>query len=131
MSVILHGIGAVLAGFVAMSIVVMIGTAVASQLLIPGGMAAMRSGSPASIPASYLTANLVISLLAAVLGGWLTARLAPMHVHWHVYALAAFLLVMGLVSAKMMSSAQPGWYAKTIPFVGVAGVLLGGFHIPH
>jgi hypothetical protein len=115
----------VVAGYLGMAVVVMIGTALAAAVFIPGGFSAARSLKNAP-PANYLYANLALSFVAALFGGWLCARLAPNNPLVHAGALAAVLLVMSLLSAKSQAAKQPSWYPWTIALMGVAGVLLGG-----
>lgn len=128
----LRSIGAVIAGFVVMAITVMIGTFRLSALLLSG---ATRSGGALPpgrvVPPAYLTANLVLSFLAAVLGSWVTTLIAGSAPMTHAAALAALVFVMGLVSARQAGSAghhagQPTWYPWVITTIGIAGVLAGG-----
>ncbi len=108
-----------------MAVIVMTGTAIAAAVMIPGGFAGARSmhGIP---PRNYLYSNLALSLVAALFGGWLTARLAPASPMLHAAVLAIFLLAMSFVSARSHAARQPAWYPWAITVIGVAGVLLGG-----
>lgn len=126
-----RGIGSVVAGYVTMVVVVMVGTFMLVATLVPGGVATMkkmRDDPTAMTPTpAYLASNLVLSLLAAIAGGWVTMLIAGAPFERKLMALAALVLVMGVVSARMQSSrAQPGWYNVVIPVVGVLGVLLSG-----
>src|SRR5437868_3420366 len=109
-----------------MAIVVMIGTVALVAAFVPGGAAAMRSGAGMSGPPPsmrYYASNIALSLVAAMVGGWLTARIASHAIAGHLIALAAVVLVMGFVSAVSPgSSRQPMWYKLVIPLVGIAGV---------
>ena len=127
----LHSMLAVLGGFATMAVLVMIGTMLATAALVPGGLARMRSGeSGGPVPSGYLAGNLIISLLGAILGGFLTVRIAATSPLAHTLALAAFVLLMS--GATMMQSrgkpanGQPSWYPGVIAVIGVGGVLLGG-----
>ncbi len=128
----LHSIGAVLAGYLAMAIVVMLGTATAAFLLMPGVMGqGMQLPEGRVVPATYLTANLLVSLLAAALGGYITARIAAASPSSHVVALALLGLVMSLLYARQAArsgtrNGQPSWYPKVLPAIMVTGVLAGG-----
>jgi hypothetical protein len=122
---VLTSIVAVVSGYLGMAVVVMIGTALAAAVLIPGGISAAKSLKEAP-PPNYLYANLALSFVAALFGGWLCARLAPNNPLVHDGALAAILLIMSLLSAKSQASRQPPWYPWTIAVTGVAGVVLGG-----
>ena len=121
----------VIAGFLTMAIVVMLGTFAAAAALLPGGLASMRNsqGPPPTPTGTYLVANLVVSFIAALLGGWVAARLAPGSPRAHVIALAVVVVLMSFATAmtqKNAVSSQPGWYPASIAVIGVAGVLLGG-----
>lgn len=128
----LRSIGAVLGGFVAMAVLVMIGTAAAMAAFVPGGLGTMRSGGAAGgLPNRYLVANLTISFLAAVAGGTVTAIIAAANPRQHTLALAAFVLVMSVVSARQSAGhsatgGQPSWYSWVIAVIGVVGVIVGG-----
>ena len=116
-----------------MVVIVMIGTFGLVAALVPGGLAAMRdqmkAGGAAGMPkptAPYLVGNLVLSFAAAMIGGWITLRLAPRAPQGHALALAAVVSVMGIVSAFKpgQSGPQPIWYKYVIPLVGIGGVAL-------
>ena len=123
----LQSILSIVVGYLVMAIIVMIGTIAAAAALVPGGLSAMRraEGPPAPTK-NYLYANLALSLVAAIVGGWLTARMAPFAPFTHVAALAVLIVAMALISAKYQAARQPSWYSWTIAIVGVAGVLIGG-----
>jgi hypothetical protein len=121
---------AILAGLLAIMLAVMVGVAAATVVFVPGGLASMRSAAAAAPSAAYLVANLAVSMGAAVLGGWLTARLAPRAALVHVVVLALVLLAMSVapsLGGRGPAPGQPGWYAAAIAIVGVAGVLAGGW----
>jgi hypothetical protein len=128
----LRSIGAVLAGFIVMAITIIVGTIALTAVLIPGGIATMRSPQPGgALPTGYLTANLTLSFLAAVLGGYLTVRLAASAPVIHALALGTLLMVMGIVTAAQAggagsSAGQPSWYPWVITTLGVVGVMAGG-----
>ena len=126
----LRSIGAVLGGFISMAIVVMIGTMAATAALVPGGLKSMRNGAKAgTVSARYLMVNLTVSLLAAILGGVVTTRIAITDQWAHTIALAIFVLIMSAGSARQSGGApngQPAWYARAIAAIGVGGVLIGG-----
>jgi hypothetical protein len=120
------------AGLVAMMVVVMAGTAAATAAFVPGGIAgAMQKpadGVAPPLPGSYLTANLLVSLAAAILGGWVASRFAPFHPQTHVYVLTLVAGLLAVPSAiKAGSMGQPSWYGWVIAVVGIAGVLIGGW----
>jgi hypothetical protein len=73
-------------------------------------------------------AILVVSALAAVMGGWITARLSGGAEMAHAAVLAA---LMGAITLSVAMGArpegQPAWYAPVVGALGVAGILAGGW----
>lgn len=125
----LRSIAAVVAGFGFMASTAMVGTMLAAALFMSGGPGALASTAavPASLPVMYLAANLATSLLGAIFGGWLAARIGVSAPFAHAVALAALTAALSVISAfQAPPGAQPGWYAAVIGIVGVGGVLLGG-----
>jgi peptidoglycan/LPS O-acetylase OafA/YrhL len=91
-------------------------------------MKAMRDKpavAPPAPPTRYYASNIALSLVAALIGGWVTARVSGPPVRNSLVGLAVLVLAMGLVSALMSGSdSQPAWYKLVIPLIGVAGVAL-------
>ena len=133
-----RSIGAVVAGYVAMVVIVMLGTLALAVSIYPGGLAALRarmqSSGAASMPRPspiYLASNIVLSLVAAMMGGWVTLRVAVREPAGHLAALCVVLVVMGVISARRPGSElQPAWYRVVIPIVGVVGVALSILFAP-
>lgn len=95
---------------------------------------------------AWLAISLATSIVAAIVGGfvavWIGKRRAAS------YALAVLAFVLGMGSAvdnlkkprpaetespigmtfeqRASKTAQPNWYAFTLPLIGVAGIILGG-----
>jgi len=119
---------AVVMGFIVVMIVVIAGTAAAAAMMVPGGLAGLAARGD-SLPETYVAANLAVSLMAAVLGGWVTARMSPGNPMAHVYALAGLMVLMSIPSLLGYGGAapyQPDWYRYLLPVIGVGGVLIGG-----
>jgi hypothetical protein len=77
----------------------------------------------------WFVANLVVSGLAALVGGYSTAALAPNRPRTHVIALAIMILAMSLsqLGHKEPSQlAQPRWYAGALAVIGPLSAMLGG-----
>jgi hypothetical protein len=73
-------------------------------------------------------AILVVSALAAVMGGWITARLAGGAEMAHAAVLAAIMgAITVTVSLGERPEGQPGWYAPVVGLLGVLGILAGGW----
>ena len=127
----LRSVGVVLLGFVAMTVIVMVGTALGVILLLPGGFTAYTS-DPAAIvlSAPYVVEYLLTGAVAALVGGWLTARLAASAPERHALALVVLVLLMAIVNVAVEprdASGQPLWYCVTVVAIGVTGVLVGAW----
>src|SRR4051794_40363070 len=107
----IRSLAAVVAGYGFMASIVMASTILATALFMPGGLTAARGGLvPASVPAVFLVANVAASLMAAVFGGWLAARIGRGAPFAHAVALAVLTAVLSVVSAlDRTPSPQPGW----------------------
>ncbi len=137
----------VIAGYLSLAITAFLGVMLAWAVL--GASAAFEEGSTtASVPWSLI--NCAFGLLAGVVGGWVASRIGKHPGNVPVKALSVLVLVLGLGLAVAQlgkeveplpagkSSAEltfmeagdvaisPDWYNFTIPFIGVAGVLVGG-----
>ena len=120
----LHSLLAVFAGFTAMALLVILSTALAATLLVPGGMSATAANA-GSLPRAYLIVNLGCSALAAFIGGAITASLAYEARLWHGAALAALMVAMSVLSARQAKGTQPRWYQLTLmtamPLIALTG----------
>jgi hypothetical protein len=73
-------------------------------------------------------AILVVSALAAIMGGWITARISGGAEMAHAAVLAAVMAAITLtVSMGERPEGQPVWYAPVVGVLGVAGILAGGW----
>jgi hypothetical protein len=116
---------AVVAGFTTMAVIVAGGSITLAAILLPDGVAAMRPHQDATRTPSpkYLSLNIVLSLIAAVIGGRVAARNARADAFAVAIGLCAVIMVMGVLSARAAtSSQQPRWYKFLLPIVGVVGV---------
>ena len=96
----LRSVAAIVAGYGVISLTVIGGIIIATSLFIPGGVQAMTGGAPPpALPAAYLAANLATCALGAVLGGWLTARVAAFAPLGHAAVLAVMVGVLTFGSA--------------------------------
>ncbi|MGH7703363.1 MAG: class I SAM-dependent methyltransferase [Gemmatimonadales bacterium] len=105
---------AVLAGYLSMAVLVQAGSAAAKAALLP------RVTAPPT--QTYLIATLVSGFLAAAVGGWVTARLAPAKPWHHVGAVAGLLVILTPLAGSV---GGPGWYRWAIAGAGIAGLVLG------
>ena len=127
----LRSLGAILAGFVVATILVMACTFIAVATMLP-------PAGPGQMPEPtlpYLAVNLGYSLLAAFVGGEVAARLAPRAPLGHAMALGVILLVLGIGSAALTSAgtqgSQPGWYLYAVATLGWIGASMGGWRRAH
>ena len=124
---------ALLSGYAAIVVVIMVLTPLAARLLIPAEMLAIK---PPHVTTAYLASNFIYGFGAALLGGWLTAMMAPRNPLAHAGALAAVILafaVIGLLGTTpaeveaASATGQPSWYGPGTAAVGIVGALLGGW----
>lgn len=141
-----RSIAAVIGGYVAMALWVMLALSLAWTALGPGF--AFRDGTT-KVSLGWIAVALFTGALGALLGGFVARRIAAGASDRPIQALAAIVLVLGLASAlfqpapqerppfegdiREMSAAdaatvaeQPRWYPYVIAFVGFFGVLAGG-----
>jgi hypothetical protein len=118
---------AVLAGFVTMTVIVIVCTVVLAR----AWMSSPQGGydvDARSLPPAYLTANLLCSAFAALAGGYLTAVLADNAPLAHGIALAVLMMVMSAFSMRQSAGRQPRWYAMTLmlvmPLIAIGGAFL-------
>lgn len=118
-------------GFAAIMATVIAGTFLATLAFMPGGASAMLTPpAPGTLlPTGYLAANLVVSLVGAVVGGWLAARFAKGSPMAHAAALASIILLMSVPELFKADepNGPPGWYRPILPVLGVTGAFLGGW----
>ena len=123
----LHSVLAVLAGYVTMVIIVIIGTMLAVRFILRRPPAELHASDSPPMPSAYLTANLLISGLAALAGGCVTASIAAASPLGHGIALAALMGIMSLLSMKQAGDSQPRWYQIVLATVMPALAVLGAW----
>jgi hypothetical protein len=121
---ILLSIASIVGGFLATALLVVIGTAIATKVF----NTQPKPDGPAVVPLPYLSANLILSLLAAVAGGYVCSRIAPRHPFVHVIVLAGLFEMLSLATAVTTGAepGQPTWYPWVIGLICVSGTLIGG-----
>jgi hypothetical protein len=106
---ILRSVGGVAVGF---------GLFVALIMLIPT--------APDAYPANYLLLSVTVTVLAAMIAGYLTAMIAGSHEFPHVATLGFLMVVVGFVSMRQASARQPGWQEIAIAGCGPVSAMIGG-----
>ena len=120
---------AVLSGYLVLAVAVVVMTPVAVWLFIPAELLKQR---PPAYTDAYIVSNFIYSFAAAVLGGWVTARMAPKSPLAHAGALAGVMAIFALgdilaKGAPEAVSQQPLWYGWAVALTGAAGALAGGW----
>jgi hypothetical protein len=118
---ILRTIGSMLAGYLAMSVVVGVITAV---LVFRAPDWVMSAGHP-NLP--YMGVNLAYSFAAALLGGYVTAWIAGTRPLWHGVVLGCILLVLSAAAAAMEHEQQPLGYQVALMALTPLGIVAGSW----
>jgi hypothetical protein len=74
---------------------------------------------------NYLLLSVAWTVAAAVLGGYITARVAGAHEFPHVAAVGLMMVAASFVSMRQEGIAQPGWYQTTIAGCGPISAMIG------
>jgi len=74
---------------------------------------------------NYLLLSVAWTVAAAVLGGYITARVAGAHEFPHVAAVGLMMVAASFVSMRQEGIAQPGWYQTTIAGCGPVSAMIG------
>jgi peptidoglycan/LPS O-acetylase OafA/YrhL len=116
---------AIIGGYLAMVVVVGLCTYFL-MLLTP-------SWFPGAAPPAgpYLAVNIAYSVVAALVGGYVAAWIAPRRPVKHAVLLAAFALVMSVVSAVLQGDRQPRWYQVLLAVCMPMVIVLGGWARAH
>lgn len=117
---IVRSVLAVVAGYASMAAVV-IALSVILKKAAPKWV-----GSAGSPNAMYVVTNLIYSLAAAVLGGYIAAAIGSRAPLAHACALAGIVFLLAIVSMVQMGDKQPRWYQVALIIVGTAGTIVGG-----
>ena len=116
---ILRALGALVAGFLTVAMIVGITTA-AFMKLAPRWVGAQ--GSPSI---RYVLVNLGYSLVAAISGGYVTAWIADDSSLRYAFGLALIMLLLGGLSALQERGKQPIWYQLLLMAIMPIGVFAG------
>ena len=111
---VLRSVAAIVAGYGVMTLTVIGGiNHRRRRCSCPEGCRRWSAGPPPTgLPAAYLAANLATGALGAVLGGWLTARVAAFAPFGHAAVLA---LIVGVLTIGSAASRAGGTPARLVP----------------
>ena len=99
-------------GFALMEAAIIVCTIVASRVLPPQ---------------TYLWANVGYSMLAAAIGGYLTAVMARQRGTLHGSLLAVLVVAIALLAGPEAARTQPRWYPAVLTFGNASAAVFGGF----
>jgi uncharacterized membrane protein YfcA len=116
---VIRSVLAVVAGYLATAVIVMAGTFAA--------MAAFGLSMTSAPTPPYLAANLVVSFIGAVVGGWVCTRIAPNRQWAHAVALVFLFFLISLLPVGGATNGQPAWYTLALAFIGTVGVMSGAW----
>jgi len=134
-----RSIFAVVVGYASTMLAIVLCTTLATRILIqqPSATSTALPSEPSgfsALPTSLLITRALCTGVFALVGGWLTARLAPKAAMLHSVATAAAFIMISLVTALFGAAnasaefvAQPSWYPFVLALLGTAAMLLGGF----
>lgn len=114
---VLRSFAAVVAGLAVCFVLVMVGIAAAMAAF------GLKMGDVPS--GGYLVTNLSVSFVAAILGGFVCARLARAREFVHAAVAAAVLVALSFVSRADAGTHQPRWYLLVVTMLSVCGIFLG------
>ena len=116
----LRSLFAVFGGYLAMSLLVMV------LFMTRGAFWPESFVDPVvAPPLAALATTLLFSLVAAIVGGFVTATIAAHSEPKHVLGLMGFMVLMWLVSIPQ-AEGQPAWYRFALLPLGPLGAWLGG-----
>lgn len=116
-----QGVGAVVAGFVSMALIVMLGSLLISK--VSGIALEERTYLPV-----HLAADFLLGMIAAVAGGLMTATLAPAAPLSHAIALAALVLAMAVYClVTVTDNGPPRWYQAVLSLASASVVTCLGW----
>lgn len=119
----LRSIGAVAVGYLTYIVLSGIG-----GLALVMGFPEVVSQTPQDPGTGFLVAGLVLGILFAVVGGYITAVVAKTAEVPHALSLGGVIILIGLVTTVFMQSPQPLWaqlsgFILAVPSVYIGGVL--------
>jgi hypothetical protein len=116
---------AVVAGFVAMSVAVTVGSFCLRKFFPDTGSA--EAGAAPILP---MILELVWSTACAILGGYVTARVARGAPHIHAAVLAVIVLVLAIAAGLVAASSPiPAWFRVMLPIFSAFGILAGALRV--
>jgi hypothetical protein len=115
----------VLAGYVAMAVAVTVGS-YSLRKIFPD----TASAETGAAPLLAMILELVWATACAILGGYVTARVARGAPHIHAAVLAVIVLVLAIVFGLVAGSSPiPAWFRVLLPIFSAFGILAGALRV--
>lgn len=113
---------AVLLGYAAMAAVILIALPLISWVF---GLDSSKHDASAGVPLELIVGNLLTTVPAALLGGWICTKAARGQAVPGM-VLLGLVVLMGIANfVAQEGSSAPAWYRAALPILGAAGVFLG------
>src|SRR5258706_16279637 len=120
----LRSIAAVIVGFLAMGILILL-TATVHMVSVLGKFP--EPGAHRGFPASFAIVYLVYSTLYAAFGGYVCAAIAKRNRLKHGMVLAGLVFVLSLISVYIDRGQQPVWYQAMLVLLGAPATAMGAW----
>jgi hypothetical protein len=78
-----------------------------------------------SAPGNYLMLSVTWTVAAAIVSGYITARIAGAHEFPHVAAVGLLMIGMSVLSMRAEGASRPGWYQIAIAGCGPISAMIG------
>jgi uncharacterized membrane protein len=96
---------------------------VVQMLAFTGGLSVGAVSNAA--PGNYLLLNVTWTIAAAVVSGYVTARIAGAHEFPHAAAVGLLMIGMSFLSMRQEGASRPGWYQIAIAGCGPISAMIG------
>jgi hypothetical protein len=74
---------------------------------------------------NYFLVSLTSTVLAAIVGGYVTALIAGSHEFPHAAAVGLLMIALSMVSMRQAGASRPGWYETSVAGCGPLSVMIG------
>jgi len=88
-------------------------------------LSAFAGSLTGTAPGNYLFLSVGWTVVAAILGGYIAARIAGAHEFPHAAAVGMLMIAMSVLSMRNEGVSRPGWYQITIAGCGPISALIG------
>ncbi|MDX2199148.1 MAG: hypothetical protein SF069_09275 [Phycisphaerae bacterium] len=118
----LRNVFAVVLGYAAMAVVIMAAVPLIAWVF---GIEVSWENPPREVPMELIVGNLLTTVPAAMLGGWVCTKAARGQAVPGL-VLLGLVVLMGIANfVAQEGSAAPAWYRAALPILGATGVFMG------